>query len=99
MADILTVHGADMIAGETRIQGFAVTHEGVAVTPANATYQRYRNGTAIDAVPVAASINTNQVYANIPAGTTAGNYNCYFYYTVDTETVITRVQYKVLTKS
>lgn len=98
MANILSVHGADMFIGETRVQGFTVTHDGVAVTPVNATYQRYLGATAIDVAPVAATIDSNSVYANVPAGSTAGQFNTFFYFTVDSQTVTVRVQYRVLPK-
>lgn len=98
MAQFLSVHGTDMFVGEVRIQGVAVTHEGAAVVPTNATYQRYKQGssTPVDAAPVAASVSGNTVYANVPAGSAAGLFDCYFYFTVDTETVKARVQYRVL---
>jgi hypothetical protein len=96
MSATLTVRGADIFTGEIRQQGVTVTSDGSAVTPTNATYQRYHDGTALDVTPVAATISTNQVYANIAAGSYTGQHFVMFYFTVDTQTVRAKVNYNVL---
>lgn len=96
MSATLAVRGADMYTGEIRQQGVVVTSGGVAATPTSATYQRYHDGAALDAVPIAATIDSNEVYANITAGTATGSFFVMFYFTVDTQTVKARVNYNVL---
>lgn len=95
MSDVLSVKGADVYVGESRKQGFTVTDDGTATTPTSATYKRYKDGTALDANPIAASIDGNEVYADVVAGTATGFCAAVFSYTVGTQTVKTRVLYEV----
>lgn len=97
MSKVLSVDGFDMFVGEVRQQGFALARpNGRAISATSATYQRVLEGVLIDAVPIAASIDGNQVYADIPAGGSPGHCAAMFTAVVETQTVIARVEYSVL---
>jgi len=97
MSKVLSVGGFDMFIGEVRQQGFALARpDGRAISATSASYQRVFEGVLIDAVPIAASIDGSQVYANISAGGSPGHCAAMFTTIVDTQTVIAKVEYTVL---
>jgi hypothetical protein len=97
MSKVLSVDGFDMFVGEVRQQGFALARtDGMAISADSATYQRVFEGVLVDAVPIAATIDGNQVYADIPAGGSPGHWAAMFTAIIDTQTVITKVGYTVL---
>jgi len=88
----------DLIQGEVAKKGITVTRsDGVDVSVSSATYQRFKSdGTAMDETPQVATIDDDEVSANITAGTTAGRFYVDFTYVVGAWTRKARLYYDVV---
>ena len=72
----IALRGQSMYVGATRRYGITASKADQSdITITSATYQRYKDdGTAVDVSAQAAVVNEGEVYAYLPAGSTAGKY-------------------------